>query len=240
MLPRAHLSPSLLRCTRATATHVVPRPATRGLVDTAPATSLAELARQASKRLTSRSDASASLEQSARPIISNDEAPKTAQSLGQQGRADLAVDLSSLSSGLDYRRRLRTKAPHLKINSSSKNSLDVSESKVGQNAHRRRRLSLKTSAGHVRNQKLDTGSDQSINSVDHGNEKSDFELPTGSDASGGKCTGKLPYPHWNTSAHSFHLPDAFSEGTSKSEIESEEGEAIESGSLSANKIAIGS
>lgn len=46
--------------------------------------------------------------------------------------------------------------------------------------------------------------------------------------------------HWNTSAHSFHLPDAFSEGTSKSEIESEEGEAIESGSLSASKIPIGS
>ncbi|KIR59072.1 hypothetical protein I314_05056 [Cryptococcus bacillisporus CA1873] len=221
MLPRAHLSPSLLRCTGATATHVLPRPATRGLVDTAPATSLAELARQASKYLTSRSDASASLEQSAQPTTSNDEAAKTAQSLGQQGRADLAVDLSSLSSGLDYRRRLRTKAPHLKINSSSKNSLDVSESKVGQNAHRRRRLSLRTFAGHVRNQKLDTGSDQSVNSVDHGDEKSDFELPTGSDASGGKRT------------------DAFSEGTSKSEIESEEGEAIESGSLSASKIPIG-
>lgn len=64
---------------------------------------------------------------------------------------------------------------------------------MGQNAHRRRRLSLKTSAGHVRNQKLDTGSDQLVNSVDHGNEKSDLELPTGSDASGGKRIGKLPH-----------------------------------------------
>ncbi|KIR35463.1 hypothetical protein I352_01738 [Cryptococcus deuterogattii MMRL2647] len=221
MLPRAHLSPSLLRCTGGTATHIVPRPATRGLVDTAPATSLAELARQASKRLTSRSDAAASLEQLAQPTTSIDKAPKTAQSLGQQGRADLAVDLSSLSSGLDYRRRLRTKAPHLKINSSSKNSLDVAESKVGQKAHRKLRLSLKTSADHNRSQKSDASSDKSVTSVDHENERPDFGLPTGSDGSEGK------------------LADAFSDGTSKSEIESEEGEAIESGSLSASKIPIG-
>lgn len=193
MLPRAHLSPSLLRCTGGTATHIVPRPATRGLVDTAPATGLAELARQASKRLTSRSDAAASLEQSAQPTTSIDKAPKTAQSLGQQGRADLAVDLSSLSSGLDYRRRLRTKAPHLKINSSSKNSLDVAESKVGQKAHRKLRLSLKTSADHNRSQKSDAGSDKSVTSVDHENERPDFGLPTGSDGSEGKLAGKLPY-----------------------------------------------
>lgn len=193
MLPYSHLSPSLLRCTRTTATHLVARPATRSLVDTAPVTSLAELARQASKRFTSRIDAPPSLEQSAEPITSSAETPKAGQSLGQQGRADLAVDLSSLSSGLDYRRRLRTKAPQLKINNTSKNSLELSESRVGQKAHRKRRLSLKTSAGHVRSRKPDMGSDRPVNSVKQENEKSDFGLPVGSDPSGGELAGKLLY-----------------------------------------------
>ncbi|OWZ28709.1 hypothetical protein C356_06332 [Cryptococcus neoformans c45] len=221
MLPYSHLSPSLLRCTRTTATHLVARPATRSLVDTAPVTSLAELARQASKRFTSRNDSPPSLEQSAEPITSSAETPKAGQSLGQQGRADLAVDLSSLSSGLDYRRRLRTKAPQLKINNTSKNSLELSESRVGQKAHRKRRLSLKTSAGHVRSRKPDMGSDRPVNSVNQEKEKSDFGLPVGSDPSGGE------------------LADALSEGTGKSVIESEEGEPIESGTLSASAIQVG-
>lgn len=193
MLPHAQLSASLLRCSRATATHFVPRPATRSLVDTAPATSVAELARQASKHLTSRRDAASSLEQSNEPTTSSGEAPKAGQSLGQQGRVDLAVDLSSFSSGLEYRRRLRTKAPQLKINNTSKNSLELSESKVGQKAHRKRRLSLKTSAGHVRHQTSDESPDLSTNSVNQGIENSDFELPIDSYPSGGEVAGKLPH-----------------------------------------------
>lgn len=46
--------------------------------------------------------------------------------------------------------------------------------------------------------------------------------------------------HWNTLAHLFHLPDALSEGTGKSVIDSEEGEPIESGTLSASAIQVGS